>query len=198
MNLIYTAKNNAISEIIIKRSRFISKTFNVNSPNEVKPIIQQLKKENVGCRHIVYGFIIGDKNSQTCGMTDDGEPKGTAGRPVLEVLKGSNITNILVAVIRYFGGTKLGTGGLVKAYTESCQNVLKLLELKPLIKELELSIEIPYNLHESIKRTIIENKGKIIEEKFNKNISFTFSIPEEKSDIIKNSIKNISKGKIIL
>ena len=133
--ILYIPIENSRSELIVKKSKFISQCFFIETDKDAKAIVSSLWKEHKDARHIVYGFIYGAKNSQTMGMTDDGEPKGTAGRPVLQVLKGSSITNILCTVVRYFGGIKLGTGGLVKAYTEAAQLAVKELKVREMIEE---------------------------------------------------------------
>ena len=110
--------NNPSNEIIIKGSRFISEVFSVSSQQEARDRLHEQKLRYSDATHVCHCFIAGLK-AETCGMSDDGEPSGTAGRPMLDILKGSGITNILVTVTRYFGGTLLGTGGLVTAYGDS-------------------------------------------------------------------------------
>ena len=110
--------NNPSNEIIIKGSRFISEVFSVSSQQEARDRLHEQKLRYSDATHVCHCFIAGLK-AETCGMSDDGEPSGTAGRPMLDILKGSGITNILVTVTRYFGGTLLETGGLVKAYGDS-------------------------------------------------------------------------------
>ena len=120
-------------ELFVKRSRFIAKAEKVSSPEEVKPLVRRRREEHPGCSHVVWAFVTGPPKSRTMGLSDDGEPKGTAGRPVLEVLKGSGITDTLVTVVRFFGGTKLGTGGLVRAYSDAARGVLENIPTEELI-----------------------------------------------------------------
>ena len=108
------------AEIVIKNSRFISEVFPVETQAQAREKLHEVKQKYFDATHVVHAFSVGLK-SETFGMSDDGEPSGTAGRPVLDVLKGSGITNILLTVTRYFGGTLLGTGGLVHAYSESAK-----------------------------------------------------------------------------
>lgn len=121
----YIINKNAENEIIIKKSRFITKLYYIENTNKVNDIINELKKEYKKCTHICYSYIIGP-NAKT---VDDGEPSGTAGKPILNVLQKKNMTNVLCVVIRYFGGIKLGAGGLVRAYTKSASEVIKLVNL---------------------------------------------------------------------
>ena len=135
------------AELVIKRSRFIAYAYPIQSSDEVKPLVKELWREHSQATHIVQAFVLGARGDEF-GMSDNHEPKNTAGRPALEVLKGSELTNILVLIVRYFGGTKLGTGGLVKAYTEAVQAVIAELPSERLVDHVELSAD-PYDSHTS-------------------------------------------------
>lgn len=121
----YVIDKNIENEIIIKKSRFITKLYYLDDVDEIQNIINNLKKEHKKCTHICYAYVINGKEK----AVDDGEPSGTAGRPILNVIQKKNVTNILVVVIRYFGGIKLGAGGLVRAYTSSTSEAFKLVNL---------------------------------------------------------------------
>lgn len=122
----YIIDKNIENEIIIKKSRFITKLYYLENTDEIQNIIDNLKKEHKKCTHICFAYVINGKEK----AVDDGEPSGTAGRPILNVIQKKNITNVLVIVIRYFGGIKLGAGGLVRAYTSSTSEAFKLVNLK--------------------------------------------------------------------
>lgn len=111
-------------EVIEKKSRFISLLVSVDSEEAAIEIIEKTKKKYWDARHNCYAYIIGS-DGQICRYSDDGEPQGTAGKPMLEVLQGENITNVLVIVTRYFGGTLLGTGGLVRAYQQATKEAIQ-------------------------------------------------------------------------
>ena len=113
------------SEIIIKGSRFLAESFIISSQNQVREILKSQKQKYSDSTHVVHAFVAG-KNGEIMGMSDDGEPSGTAGRPMLDVLKGRNCTNLLITVTRWFGGTLLGTGGLVHAYGDCTKSVLEI------------------------------------------------------------------------
>ncbi len=121
----YVIDKDIENEIVIKKSRFIAKLIYIDNVNDVDNIIYNLKKEYKKSTHIAYAYIINGKEK----AVDDGEPNGTAGRPILNVLQKKDITNVLAVVIRYFGGIKLGAGGLVRAYTNSISEAFKLTEL---------------------------------------------------------------------
>ena len=110
----------ASAELEIKKSRFLAEVFPVVSQTEARSLLKQQKEKYEDATHVVHGFVLGPA-AEILGMSDDGEPAGTAGWPVLDVLKGRNCTNILLTVTRWFGGTLLGTGGLVKAYGDSAK-----------------------------------------------------------------------------
>ncbi len=110
-------------ELEINKSKFLAYKLELNSVDEVKPFIESLKKEHKKARHFCYAYVF-NRNLVSEKCSDDGEPTGTAGYPILNVIKKKNLTNILVVVVRYFGGIKLGAGGLTRAYTKVCANVL--------------------------------------------------------------------------
>lgn len=116
-NIVYSGGSD---EIVEKKSRFIAHVFPVKTEEEAVTIIEETKKKYWDARHNCYAFVIGERGEVT-RCSDDGEPAGTAGRPILEVITGADIRNILVIVTRYFGGTLLGTGGLVRAYSQATQ-----------------------------------------------------------------------------
>ncbi len=122
----YIINKNVENELVIKKSKFITKLYYLDDIDKVEEIINNLKKEYKKATHITYAYIINGKEK----AFDDGEPNNTAGRPILNVLKKKNVTNILAIVIRYFGGIKLGAGGLVRAYTKSVSMAFKLIDIK--------------------------------------------------------------------
>lgn len=131
-------------EIDIKKSRFICYLYPINSMEEASDYIASLKKEHYKANHHCSALVIGEK-STIQKMSDDGEPSGTAGVPMLEVLKKYPVTNILAVVVRYFGGTKLGAGGLVRAYSQSVREALKNAPLVQNISQMLLSVTLSYS-----------------------------------------------------
>ncbi len=192
---LYIPVGSSRTELVVKKSRFISQCFYIETDKEAKEIVSRLWKDHKDARHIVYGFIYGARNSQTMGMTDDGEPKGTAGKPVLQVLKGSSITNILCTVVRYFGGIKLGTGGLVKAYTEAAQQAVKELKVKEMIDEVGFSVAVGYEIYEQVKRAAENYSAAIISEEFTDSVAIKIRVPERYLRDIEAAISDISNGK---
>ena len=145
-------------EITIKNSKFIGIIIPINNKEDIKININNLKEEYKNANHYCYAFkLINDK-----GCSDDGEPNKTAGIPILNVIEGEDLINVLVVVIRYFGGIKLGPGGLIRAYSKTCKEVINKSSLVELIKGLEASITFDYSKEKEInyllKNSIIKNR----------------------------------------
>ena len=137
-------KEERTTELVVKKSRFISIAKVCENPADVKRLVDETRAKYPDATHVVHAAVMGNQFS----FSDDHEPKNTAGRPALEVLKGSGITNIIVLIVRYFGGTLLGTGGLVKAYGDSAKLVLDGIETEDLVEKTDFRVTIGY-LHKS-------------------------------------------------
>ncbi|MCU0496690.1 MAG: YigZ family protein [Anaerolineae bacterium] len=185
------------TENLIVNSRFITTVGHVRNTNEVKAFLQQIRIEMPDAHHHVYAFRIGYGNSTLEGMSDDGEPSGTAGPPVLTVLRGSPIGDVIIVVTRYFGGTKLGTGGLVRAYTESAQIALQTLQTEEKIDKALLGIEAPYPYYEQIKRLIHEHHGSIEDETFTVNVAILTRFALIHIDPFTHALRELTAGQVI-
>lgn len=183
------------AEIIVKNSRFISEAFPVETQAQAREKLHEIKQKYFDATHVVHAFSVG-LNSETFGMSDDGEPSGTAGRPVLDVLKGSGITNILITVTRYFGGTLLGTGGLVHAYSESAKEVLSVCKTEPYIEKTLFSFSCGYDLYQTVKHLFKEFNIFNLTEDFGTDISIHGEIFLSEKNSLIEQIKNISKGTV--
>ena len=137
----YTINNNSKYELIIKNSKFITILYKINNSDNIENILNNIKLEYPDATHYCYAYIVGNFKK----ASDDGEPSGTAGVPILKVLESNNLTNILAIVIRYFGGIKLGANGLIRAYTKCCANAIKEVTLKELTDGINLNITFSYN-----------------------------------------------------
>ena len=184
----------ARAELEIKKSRFIGTARRVASPEEAKEAVRGEREANPGARHVVFAFLLGDEKSETSGLSDDGEPKGTAGRPVMEVLKGSGVRNVLLTVTRYFGGIKLGTGGLVKAYTECAQATLKELPLKPLVKETLFFLGLSYEHYDGAKRLLLASGAAVLEERFTDRVELEGRIAETAFETLRTGLLDLTRG----
>ena len=183
------------SEYSIKKSRFISIVCPVENDGEVRSYLKGLRAEHPASSHVVWSYILGDAGT-LYGLSDDGEPHGTAGRPVLEVLKGSGLTYTALFVIRYFGGTKLGTGGLVSAYTQAAKDVLVHVEAIEKIETIEFSLLCSYSQYEGLKDLLIQNEVLDCLEKFSENIAITGRVPRRNLENCRRSVKDYSHGSV--
>ena len=184
-------KEEKLAELVVKKSRFISIARMCSSPADVKRIVDETRAQYPDATHVVHAAVMGNQFS----FSDDHEPKNTAGRPALEVLKGSGITNIIVLIIRYFGGTLLGTGGLVKAYGDSTKLVLDGIKTEELVEKSSFSLTIGYEMYENTKRLLTSVAADSIKEDFGTEISITGTIPVSNKDALASQISDLSNGK---
>ena len=164
----------------VSNSRFITTIGHVTAVDEAKAFLAGVRAEMPDANHHVYAFRVGFGNSVIEGMSDDGEPSGTSGPPVLAVLRGSGIGDVIVVVTRYFGGTLLGTGGLVRAYGDGAREGLATLPTERKIKKNILGIELPYHYFEQVKRLIAHYDGVIDEESFAADVTILASFPVDR------------------
>ena len=177
------------NEIIINKSKFITILTNINDIDKVKEKLENIKKTYKDATHYCFAYII--NNHEKC--SDNGEPSGTAGMPILNVLKQNNLTNILCVVIRYFGGIKLGAGGLIRAYSTSASEALNKANIVNLVKGYKIIIEFSYD---NIKQIDYLLKNIQIKKDYSNNITYTFKIKEEKLNKIENELSKLSKIKL--
>jgi len=167
------------TEITVVNSRFITTASPVFSVDEAKVFISRIKSEFADASHNVPAYIVGHGSSVIKHCNDDGEPSGTAGRPALAVLDGSGMGDIAAVVTRYFGGTKLGTGGLVRAYSDSIRAILEVLPRAKKVLAHTVMIAIPYNWLERLRRISAAHNGQILEEDFAADITTTMRFAVE-------------------
>lgn len=183
-------------EQIVVNSRFIATLAPVFSIDEARAFLARIKKEFADASHNVPAYMIGGGNTVTEYFSDDGEPAGTAGRPALAVLRGSGLGDVAVVVTRYFGGTLLGTGGLVKAYTESTQMVVHAVERGRRVPVHVAMIAIPYNLLERVRLAVTRQGGEVLEEDFAADITMTLQFPVDALDAFQSDVRELSAGKL--
>ena len=183
-------KNNINHTIIINKSKFICYLIKINNEEEALSNLEKLKQEYTGATHYCYAYITG--NIKRC--SDDKEPSGTAGMPILNVLENNDLTNILCVVIRYFGGIKLGAGGLVRAYSGCVSETLSKTEITDIYEGYKITIEFDYDKVKFIDNLLKEYE--IIKKDFNNKINYTFLV--KKDDYNKISNLNIIKKEDIL
>lgn len=182
-------KKQITNEIIINKSKFITIITPIINIDDINITLENIKHTYKDATHYCYAYII--NNKEKC--SDNGEPSGTAGLPILNVLKQNNLTNILCVVIRYFGGIKLGAGGLIRAYSTSTSEALHKSQIVNLVNGYTITIEFPY---ENLKQIDYLLKNITIQKEFQTNITYTFNIQEENFIKIENELSKLSQIKI--
>jgi len=177
-------------------SRFIATVGRAASVDEARAFIQSIRDAMPGATHHVYAMKVGYSSSVTEGVSDDGEPSGTSGPPILSILRGADLGDVVLVVTRYFGGTKLGTGGLVTAYSTAAKEVLAQLPVEEKIDRIALRLEVPYPLYERVRQLLGELEGLIEKEDFAEHVSVSASIPEERRQEFKARLADLTAGRI--
>ncbi|MHB8779207.1 MAG: YigZ family protein [Anaerolineales bacterium] len=183
-------------EHTIVNSRFIATLAPAFSIDEARAFMARIKKEFVDATHNVPAYIIGGGNTLTEYFSDDGEPSGTAGKPALAVLRGSGLGDVALVITRYFGGTLLGTGGLVKAYTESAQMAVNAVGRGRRVTVHVIMLAIPYNLLERVRLLGTRHLGKILGEEFAGDITMTMQLPVDEFEVFQSGLRELSAGKL--
>ena len=184
------------NEILVVNSRFIASLAPAKSVEEAREYIAEIKRRYPDATHNVPAFVIGHGKSLITHCSDDGEPSGTSGRPALAVLQGSGLGNVSVVVTRYFGGTKLGTGGLVKAYGDAVREILPLVKLAELVETVTLAFTIPYNLYELCVRLIESNDGIVLDKVFAVEVDLLVQFKVENEESFKTDLVELCKGQV--
>lgn len=184
------------NEILVVNSRFIASLAPAKSVEEAREYIAEIKRRYPDATHNVPAFVIGHGKSLITHCSDDGEPSGTSGRPALAVLQGSGLGNVVVVVTRYFGGTKLGTGGLVKAYGDAVREILPLVKLAELVETVTLAFTIPYNLYELCVRLIESNDGIVLDKVFAVEVDLLVQFKVENEENFRTDLVELCKGQV--
>ena len=183
-------------ELTISNSRFISTLAPAFSVDEAKVFIQRIKAEFPDASHNVPLYIIGHGDSEIAHCTDAGEPSGTAGRPALAVLRGSRLGDVVVVVTRYFGGTKLGTGGLVRAYSEAVRQVVEAAPRAAKVLTHTLMLAFPYTYLERVRLLVAEQNGKVLDETFTADVTLTAQLRVENLSAFQSSLSELTNGRV--
>lgn len=183
------------NEYVVEKSRFITTLYPCTTEEEAQEFIGRINKEFWDARHNCTAFALGPKQEQQ-RSSDNGEPSGTAGKPMLEVLKKTGITNVAVVVTRYFGGIKLGAGGLIRAYSHSVAEALKLAPKELHTTRIPLEVTIDYPLYGAIERYINDNSLHS-DATFNEKVTVTILCPVDDLERIQKELQDMSHGAAI-
>lgn len=186
----------AETELLVVNSRFIASLSPAFSVEEARAFQKSIRQRFPDATHHVPAFVIGHGNSVITHCSDDGEPSGTAGRPALAVLQGSGLGDAAVVVTRYFGGTLLGTGGLVKAYGDAVREVLKLVRRAVKVPTTTIGVQLPYPLFEQVQRLAAAHAGEQLESQFLADVTLVLRFRDEQLDAFLKQLSNLSAGQI--
>jgi len=186
MNCVQKAQT---TDYIVKKSRFIGFAVPCANEAEVMAALSAIHAEHCNANHLAYAYKVIDNGQMITRFNDAGEPKGTAGKPILAHLEGKDLVNTVIAVIRYFGGIKLGAGGLVRAYGTTTRNVLELCTIRPYQTLITINLEIGYKRMDEIQRELPKSGGKIISQDFGEIIKLVIQLPEQYAETILDRFK---------
>jgi uncharacterized YigZ family protein len=181
----------------IEKSRFIASAARAESSDAARSFIDAIRAEFPDATHHCFAFVAGPPGSTTAvGASDAGEPSGTAGRPMLSVLLNSGVGEIVVVVTRYFGGVKLGKGGLVRAYTGAVQHALREMETTERVSMIEVRVVISYGHVDTVRRAIERVAGAVVGEEFAADVALTIRIPDDRRDELQRALLDLTSGSV--
>jgi len=183
-------------EIRVVNSRFIATAAPAFTVEEARVFIERIKDEFADASHSVSAYLIGHGNAVIAHTTDDGEPSGTAGRPALAVLQGSGLGDVVVVVTRYFGGTKLGTGGLVRAYGDAVREVLAVLPRAIRVATVVVRFTVPYALFERARLLVGAHQGEVLDEAFGVDVQISAQFAETRCPGFVDAVSELSAGAV--
>ncbi len=191
-----TIEKPSVEEIKVKGSRFIGQTIESDSVERAQSELEQIRKREYAATHNCFAYAVGiPGENASFKYSDDGEPGGTAGRPIYDVICGSGITNILLVVTRYFGGTKLGTGGLVKAYSEAAKLALESSGVKENFVTGKIKVDIEFSAYDSLLKAIHRNAARETKADFSDRVSVQIEVRLSKVEPLIAEIIELSRGK---
>lgn len=196
MNEYLTIEKKSKTEFVEKRSRFIGSAFPVNNREEAERIVSELKSEYWDAKHNVFAYILREGNVKR--FSDDGEPQGTAGMPVLDVIEKQGLCDVLVVVTRYFGGVLLGTGGLVRAYSHSAALAIEAAKLVLMTPATECFLSCDYSSYGTIQAFLNNEECKDITSVFEDDVKINFYVKSDNLSGFENRLTELSNGKIEL
>ena len=184
-----TLKRAVTARLEIKKSAFITYAYPVTSREQAMFHVEQLREQYTDARHHCWAYIIGDPNNTTsAGFDDDGEPNGTAGRPILNVLQHKSIGNVIIIVVRYFGGIKLGAGGLTRAYAGSAQAAVDEMILSPYIPMITVEILAEFATEAQCRYVVESLNGSIENVAYSKQVTLTVTLAEANIEYLKERL----------
>ncbi|ANZ58468.1 YigZ family protein [Fructilactobacillus lindneri] len=194
-NKFLTIANSCSHEIDIKKSKFIASISRVNSEKEAKEFIQNISLANKKANHNCFAYLSG-KHDEIQRESDNGEPSGTAGVPILEVLKKNNLHDTAIVVTRYFGGIKLGAGGLIRAYSNSASQVIEQTGIVEKILQTRIKLTVSYKLNDKLQYFLQKNNFIIYDTQYGKEIEITTAVAANQIESFQTKITNLLAGDV--
>ena len=189
----FTLSAPAHSELVIKKSRFIGCVQPVADRASAQKVVAELWAQHPGARHVCWALLAGGQSA----AVDDGEPSGTAGRPMLDVLRHQDLEGVLATVVRYFGGVKLGAGGLVRAYTDAVAQALLQAEKVPIVRLATLRCAVPYALEGLLRRELQQAGATLLQAVHGQLVSLALQLPADQSHALQQRINDLTQGRAI-
>ncbi len=193
-----TVAQSAETEIKIKASRFIGYVYPAETPEDALAVLEKTAKRYFDATHHCYAYQTGVGPDARFRYSDDGEPSGTAGKPIYQVITGNRLTNVIVIVTRYFGGTKLGTGGLVRAYTDSASETLKKADRVTRILTAPVTFSFPYDDTSVVMRIIHSKNGVISKSEYDEQTRLTADLRLSVIEAFKNDLVSLTRGRAVI
>ncbi len=181
------------SELVIKKSRFIGCVETVADRAAALARVAQLRAEHPTATHVCWALMAGGHSA----ANDDGEPGGTAGRPMLEVLRHQDLEGVLATVVRYYGGTPLGAGGLVRAYTDSVAQALLKADKVPVVRTTTLHCVLPYALEGWLRRELPAHDAQLLDAAHGEGVMVSLQLPEARADALVARLNDAGQGKVV-
>lgn len=195
-----TIEGRAVAEIEEKKSRFIASVAHVETEEEALAFLEEIRAANRMARHNVYAYVLRSADGAGTGgervrYSDDGEPQKTAGLPTLEVIRHAGLTDIAVVVTRYFGGVLLGTGGLVRAYTQATQAGIAAARQVTVSRCVDVELQLPYSAYEQVKRLVLDSGAKVADEQFADEVTLTARMLDGAQDAFAVKLSELMHGR---
>jgi uncharacterized YigZ family protein len=186
-------------ELEVQRSRFLCTIAYAEHPEGARALIASVRAAMPDASHHCWAYVLGPPASTAAiGMSDDGEPHGTAGRPMLQALLHSGVGDVVAVVTRYFGGTLLGKGGLVRAYTASVQRCLATLECVERVHRVEVHLEVEYAHVDAVRRTLAAHEAEVVTEEFSATVGYRVRVPDARLDQLSAVLRDLTAGALLL
>jgi uncharacterized YigZ family protein len=187
----YTLANSVGAELEIRKSRFIALAIPVADREAAMAELRRLRDEHPTATHVCWALLAGGQS----GMSDDGEPSGTAGRPILEVLRHHDLDGVLAAVVRYYGGVKLGAGGLVRAYTDAIAHALKDAPRVERIAQARLMVEVGYPDETRVRHWIEQGQHTLVDSRYTMTVRLTVQLPATEVEAARDTLRDLTQGR---